>query len=172
MGEEKEGQGAAYVSDMEFGECNVSAPYLGLGRVIGLFPWNELFAALGLPGTYPTILYQSEEAEAIFEQLSSELASLAIDERAWYAMELNFGAVYSQPPGYLGDRELRMIEDSPIGILTIDLHLPKCQDRDESQEALIRRLLCLAIARYHAGAEAHGHRVQIELITDNCYRLS
>ncbi|GAD05134.1 hypothetical protein [Porphyromonas crevioricanis] len=172
MNPEESFSGETSPETFEFGERNLSASRLSLGRIVESFPWTEYFNALGIEGQYPTILYQSDKAEAEFEELSEQLASWIIDTNAWYAFDLYFGKVYTQPEG---DRreEIKMIEEHPTGRLQIELHLPEPNDEKEIEHRpLIEDMLCLAIARHHASEEAHGHKVQIERIGSRLFWLS
>ncbi len=76
--------------DAVFGEHELRAKGLGIGRIIGYFPWQSYFDAVGIIGKYPSMLYVDEEAEALFDGVSSDLAAWVVANNPKLDLELLF----------------------------------------------------------------------------------
>lgn len=85
-----------------FGEHNVHAENLSIGRLVTYFPWTEYFNALGMAGAYPALLYTDEKADALYEAVSSLLGEWIVSGDPWIDLSLVFHDVEGgQPEGDL-----------------------------------------------------------------------
>ncbi len=130
-----------------FGEHNVRAEGLTIGRLVAHFDWADYFAAVGIIGTYPAILYTHEEADVLYESVTALLGGwiAAADPTIDFSLLFEDGA-----------------DGKPVGDLEIVL-TTQWNDADAAPSRLsMYRLGCRLLkagATWLAEQEAYGSRV-------------
>ncbi|WP_304296717.1 hypothetical protein [Porphyromonas gulae] len=134
-----------------FGEHNVRAEHLSIGHLAAYFPWTEYFNSLGIPGSYPTLLYTNEKADALYEAVSSLLGEWIVSGDPWIELSLVFHDVEGGQPE--GDLEVvlssHLSDEDIMPIASLSLYEMGCY-------------LLEAAARWIATQEAYGKQTTIE----------
>jgi 5-methyltetrahydrofolate--homocysteine methyltransferase len=100
-----------------FGDHDLTAPRLDVGRFVGRIDWTPFFHFWGFKGTYPTIVHVNEEAARLHETAIARLGEVVAGQEFEAAVVARFFDAYSENDDIVldGARRLPMLRQQEAG---------------------------------------------------------
>lgn len=138
-----------------FGSHNMYAPDFSLFSALPHFPWDDFFASHGVEGTFPAVIYVSEQGEQLYTVVTQFVDQLSLEP----SLQCTVGLSYQEgEQGLEGRLEVELLKEGAPSLLELELLATRG----------LLKLLLQAVARHVAG-QIHADDEPIPSVVEHAF---